>query len=763
MIKTALGRVLDASKYSYAVLWNKLYWAQYHFRMWQVRHKSYVLYFMVTTYIWLSTLLHPYIQAYSETAFSDAKSLSDLRTLLVVLGGALVGAAVMAFSVVMFAMQINIERMPYGLFRKFSNDLRLMSAFGGTFMIAISIACVSLIPDKSWAGSAILFLGWGVVLIFSLSIYAYRRALLLINPVQQLNILLETARRHLLSCKVRAIRAEPIFNRAIPANKNGTDLIEKEKHDFLRMAYFKANPGWDKEAKRQINHAISFSRRYAEQGDHEISGAALKTVVDINKTYIDTKGKTFFANQILFDAQLSTDSFINETLEHLRQNIRIATSNKDEQQIEQTFRALLALTHIYIGIDYSSELASKTHAFLAAGYLSEAVQTVIPLNMPDVLMEGMRLMGQCAQLFLIYDKPESITDLTDKIGVIGAACAANKNFHPVTLIAMEQLADLTYNLMRTRKRNGSFAQREIRKNIGLIVKTFLSFPDTPLASTHSTYLGPYYSGIRFPSLQSKLTELANVLIEAQKDDRDAQAVIHNIKEWSDELYKFEKEILLTSLERKSGFTFDVVHWISHIAKILLALSNAPACSDHDKEKLQENALWLISTLSWIPDDKETISFVESYQITETLFESCCEAQQRDCPEVTEEIEKLLLNWGFKAGQHQTGWATLERTIYALSTLAIQSDQKYIAQKNLKDGVTACLLQKNVPERDILDRAARNIREKMASFNSGGFHTSAIEHGMSQVDPVQLKVLLNEIANLLSPHTAGEKVRRRIMF
>ena len=53
--------------------------------------------------------------------------LSVLREVLVALGGALVGATVITFSFVMFALQVNVERMPHGLFQRLSADRKLLS------------------------------------------------------------------------------------------------------------------------------------------------------------------------------------------------------------------------------------------------------------------------------------------------------------------------------------------------------------------------------------------------------------------------------------------------------------------------------------------------------------------------------------------------------------------------------------------------------------------------------------------------------------
>jgi hypothetical protein len=98
-------------------------------------------------------------------------------------------------------------------------------------------------------------------------------------------------------------------------------------------------------------------------------------------------------------------------LEHLRQNTRIGVTRGDEEQIEQTFRVFATLVQIYLTVDYSDEHAEKTHANVAAGYLAGAVESVVPHNMPDVLMEGLRLMGQSAQLFLPNSKPNDMATL----------------------------------------------------------------------------------------------------------------------------------------------------------------------------------------------------------------------------------------------------------------------------------------------------------------------------------------------------------------
>lgn len=193
-IQMAKRRVVRAVSRSYALLCHRLSWARYHLSVWQVRHKGAATSATIILFLCASGYWYPVLQSVLDTYFLDTQRLAALRALLLTLGGALIGASVITFSLVMFAMQINVARMPHGLFRKFSVDTRIMTACIGTFLLAISVACTSLIPDTSWVTIAILVATWGTTLIVGLFLYAYRRALLLINPSKQLDFVAEDAR-----------------------------------------------------------------------------------------------------------------------------------------------------------------------------------------------------------------------------------------------------------------------------------------------------------------------------------------------------------------------------------------------------------------------------------------------------------------------------------------------------------------------------------------------------------------------------------------
>jgi hypothetical protein len=184
---------------------------------------------------------------------------------------------------------------------------------------------------------------------------------------------------------------------------------------------------------------------------------------------------------------------------------------EDEQQIEQTLSAFAALVRVYVNIDYGTPRASKTHAHLAAMYLSGAVERIVPHNMPDVLMEGARLMGQCADVLLGAEGPNGIRTLVQKLKIIAFCGLAKEDYRPVTSTCVEQLARLSFNLLRSRSRDVRFAAEEIRSSMSILAKAFLAVPDTPLTNDHSRILGPYYSATSPQALSTRLLGLVNAI------------------------------------------------------------------------------------------------------------------------------------------------------------------------------------------------------------------------------------------------------------
>ena len=638
--------------------------------------------------------------------------------------------------------------MPHGLFQSLSNDKKILIEFLLSFLFSFFICGISAFVDEKWLGFGAFLSFWSVLIILDRFFHAYRRALVLVNPLQQIELITQKIEKDLKIWAIRAERLTPLFPNS---GQQRTHSLSPQP-DLPRVAYFQANPGWTTKALQGVDHAVSFARRSAEHRDYEISAAALEAIISINSAYVKIKGKTFFANDLIIDNPLSSDGFINDTLEHLRQTVQIAVTRGDEEQMRQTLRAIAALVRVYLEIDYARPSASKSHALLAAGYLSNEVERIAPHNLPDVLMEGVRVMGQCAKRIMILGDPNGITDLMQKITNISCTGAVLEKYQPVSIVGVEQIAHISFNLLRIKSRDIGFIVRQIRENMKQIAQAFLSRPDTPLMNTSSICLKPYYSSTN--SLTIQLSQLLNAVIDAPADDANAQQVIKNFAQWADGMYQTEKEIFLYSIEKKSHFTLDMIHWITDITMMLICVSNAAACDQHMQRKLRKHAAWLIAVFSWIPDNQETVTFIEIFQMTETLFKTAVDAHKYGCAEIGHDIRNMLLFWMFKAGSHQSGWAILEKSVCGLAALTLLFGDT-TAEEQLKAEISTRLAAGELPDQENRDHTALEIRGRAASLDRSGHWSSTIEAGMARCDSQKLQTLLEEIADLLSPETKGQ--------
>lgn len=186
----------------------------------------------------------------------------------------------------------------------------------------------------------------------------------------------------------------------------------------------------------------------------------------------------------------------------------------------------------------------------------------------------------------------------------------------------------------------------------------------------------------------------------------------------------------------------------------MAISNAPVCGKNSRENLRKSAGWLISTLTWIPDDKDTVTFIENFDMTETLFELAMNARKRECNEIAKKVGEILLSWTFKGGRYQTGWGVLERGLLGLSVFAQTVGHKQT--KDLKNAVKDHLSGTSAPEQNIRDQVARKILERSLTLFRQGHWGSRIEQAIARADHEKLRPLLEDIAKILSPNLTHQK-------
>lgn len=597
-IASAVANARTHIRLRIAVLWLRVYRVQNHAtRIWQ-RYRSTLPSAILLLLAAASAYLSPSLQTFLAKHYTANEDVERLRDLLLNTGSALIGAAAIVSSLVLFAMQINVERMPYGLFRRLSADSKLLGAFLISFVLAIGVAALSTFMEQIGLAYSVLWAAWSVVLILFLFKRAYSRALFLINPLNQLNIICQDSRRALRLWAKRAQRASRRLKaqQTVPTSPSPTDGLP----DTVRTVYFQLDSRGTDEARKAVQHAMSFARRFAEQGDYEISGAALNTILRVNAAYIEAKGDTFYANHLVLHDSRSSDAFINESLEFMRQNVQVGITRRDERLIEQTFRSIAALAQVYLSINYGSLHAEKSHANLAAGYLTSAVQAVVPHDMIDVLLEGQRLMGRTAEHFLRHGTAVDLVLLSDNLAKVACTGCAKDDYHPLTSEGMTQLANLTFYVLAGTYPNVHFLLDRFSQDVTRVATSVLRVIDTHPPGTHRACLEPYFSITGADCLRVRLKNLVNYLCDLPADHDHARMVMRNVGQWADGLYHMTKHVFFEAVTARSYSTLEMIQWITDVTDILLAASNVPACRPDEQAKLRTHAHRLIATFALGP-------------------------------------------------------------------------------------------------------------------------------------------------------------------
>ncbi|EDJ4875658.1 hypothetical protein ABVV01_001918 [Salmonella enterica] len=741
------GLLLQTYNRFYAKLLFKLVQAQAFLTQWKNAHNRILIAGAIIFFLFFSFLfLMPYKQSV-ELYFSNENLLSALRSLLGGIGAALIGATAIVFSLIVFSMQTNIERMPHGLFRKFGSDLLLLGFFLGSFVIATLVASMSLIPNNKLAMYAIFICVWGVLAALILFLYAYRRALKLINPITQLTLMYNSVHKDLVKWDRLATRAQDIMeNNDVDQSK--TENPNERLLDTKRFIFLKNNHGWEKTAVQAINYCISYAKRYAELGDYDVSDYSFDRIMYINATYCSVKRGTYIENNPFLNVIDNNDAFINLSLEQLRQTMQTALARGDEKLAISTLRGMSGLYGVYLSIEYIGRSRSKHHAMLAANYISSAVESVIPHNMADVMMEGVRLMGRNCVRALGYSNASDIIGTVQKISLFSAVSLKNTLLQPVTLTAFSQFSDINIQLIIKGDLNSGFAMESLQKSISQAAMVFLHTDDTVMDSRHSYTLGPYYSVVNNGGFIQQFKGLVNYLIDTKIDDNSPDTIVRNIEAWASKLSQSQKEVLLVAAQRRSFFIYDLIHWNVMVCQGLLILSESELCDEHHSEKLKKHSVWLIATLSWLPEEQEVVTFVNNGSFVDSIFEAAMMGLTLNSADFYAMCKKILEGWVKKTAEHMSTRSGFEEAIKSLVALTVNEGSND-AENKLLEKLKNILAEIKSPSKELQELTARHLLRSAKTYRYQAGLYSPVDIFLSQCDPDSTVSLFTKIAEILT--------------
>ncbi|MFG5890114.1 hypothetical protein [Escherichia coli] len=741
------GLILQRYNRFYAKLLFKVVQAQAFLTQWKNAHKRILIAGVIICLLLSSFLfLMPYKQSF-ELYFSNDNILSALRSLLGGIGAALIGATAIVFSLIVFSMQTNIERMPHGLFRKFGSDLLLLGSFLGSFVIATLVASMSLIQNNKLSIYAIFLSVWGVIAVLILFLYAYQRALKLINPITQLTLMYNAVRRDLVKWDRLATRAQDIIVNH-DDDKSKIENPNEKLLDVKRFIFLKNNHGWEKTAVQAINYCISYAKRYAELGDYDVSDYSFDRIMYINATYCSVKRGTYIEDNPLLNIFDNSDAFINLSLEHLRQTMQTALARGDEKLAASTLRGMSGLYGVYLSIEYAGRSRSKHHAMLAAGYISSAVESVIPHNMADVMMEGIKLMGRNSVNALSYANASDIVGTIQKISIFSAVSLKNTVLQPVTLTAFSQFSDINIQLIIKGGINSGFTMDILQKSISEAAIVFLHTEDTPINSRHSYILSPYYSVANDAGFISRIKEIVNYLVDNKIEAKSSRVIIKNVEKWAEKLYQSQKEVLLVAANKRSSFIYDLIPWNVMVCEVLLAISESQLCDEYHSEKLKRHSVWLIATFSWLPDEQEVVTFVNNGSFVDSIFEAAMMGLTRNSPDFYDMCKKILEGWVKKTAEHVSTRSGFEEAIKSLVALTVK-EGTVDARNKLLEKIKDIISQIKSPSKELRELTARHLLSNAKDYRYRAGFYSSVDIFLSQCDTDSMVALFTKIAEILN--------------
>lgn len=694
----------------------------------------------VSLLILATKLTQPIIHSYLR----NDKFVDTLGATALQLGSSLLGATAIVASLVLFAMQINVERLPHGLFRRLSTDKKLLISFAFSFVASILIACLPLItPIKftAWAISAAVLL---TLVVLRLFLATYRRALELINPVEQLRIIMGDVT---VALNTWSNQADWSIAALTPREQDkAPDLVINSNLDMQRATFMIQN-GWGGDfAIRGLGHCISMNSRTVSQGDYEVADAALNALVKINEVYVKTKGRTFFAQNGLFDVPFSDDRVINYCLEQLKIQFRFAVGRRDEEHVNLLLKAYGRLIALYAQIDYDRPGANAWHADLAIGYLKSDIRSIIPQNLPDNLMQGVRVLGRSAITLLNRGAATEIVGIVNELGALGGATVIREDYRPVAITAVEQLTNITYHMIKNGCRDPGYAFEQIETSLKMIATVAVDQPSSGFQSVPSIILAPYMSHEE-TSFASRLGEIANVLQGCPADDEKAKKCIGNLHEWADHSQGVAKDILLLAIKKRSKFTYDSLHWISNVVEVLLAAASVPASNGHFESELGKLASSWAFALSWIPNDANSIDCASSHSATSSIFEIAANARKWNSEDVYDVAQQLSLRWALKSERRANAWHDMEEAILSSLSIAINSyddpnGEAFITRFKL------ALTEEHLPPPELLDKTAQCLIRRIDVYDQNYVPGRGWDAILKALDAQTRRKLLTDVANLL---------------
>lgn len=676
-----------------------------------------------------------------------------LNNLILSLGIGLITILGISFSLAIFGLQINIERLPHRLFQKIGTQKTNFSFFVVIFLLCLGMTFSSLFTNKGNAFYMVSSVFALAILIFGILVYASQRIFKGTSPIYHLDSSFENMQK--------SIRIHLNYFKKLSENGKNPEAHSSDPKNNSQdnpLSFFIQNLP---EVKQEINNLIFIAERYADLKDYDVSDHALNEVlIKMMELYVKEKSIFFIEDPFrTTPSSLSQDEIINYTLERLRQLLQRAFLKKDEELVNQILKTLSSLVETYSKIEYKSTIPLKSHANLARYYLSDGVKLALTNELRESAYIGIRCLGKAACILnqtSIIGGEITIKDIRE----ITLSGLKNKQTYPVSIEGVRQLSYLTKNIITGDRSN----IRNIAKNIKEELSTIFIFTVQTLIikkepDSIRDIVAPYYSSTYDSSFIYWLISIKNKLTDPENSDDEAKRKIATgLNEWinADEQFEHEKTLLSYSIKCQLDIIDDVIYWTTKLINIFLELSLSPTAPF--MRKLEEKAVRLLQVfLQSItekpskPQEDQTnkYHFLENHGMTMILFELAFYSIRTMSPGFEKKAEEAIVRWGFSAGQYQI--QIFEKSIYVLTALTLKNggDKKI---NEIKE-ILSKRLSENGINKDELEKVNNNLRAFSSNHIENLFPLSTLPKGtlkkILEEDIEKTQSVLQEISKLFS--------------
>ncbi|MDP3935580.1 MAG: hypothetical protein Q8Q56_01100 [Alphaproteobacteria bacterium] len=471
------------------------------------------------------------------------------------------------------------------------------------------------------------------------------------------------------------------------------------------------------------------AQKYSYSGDLAISDYALNNIlIKMNELYIREKAGEFYVDTFIEKHPLSNDTYINNSLEKLKQLLEISLAKHDDEFAIQVLRSFYRLIDCYGNIAYRNDsLNSKPHAYMALYYLCQGVSLASTQKRIEVVLNGVRLIGAATRTLLEKSNLNNIEKGLGAIEEITINCLATKESWPVVQAGVDQLAQLSKALIKSKHHNIQDSAESIKAALSVLAIEIMQLPEKNI---HAELLAAYFSLSDPNSLSSFLNSLlTNVLTE--KDQDKIKNTINNIYLWllPDENYEHEMALIRMAIETRSSFTVSLLFCIVGVFKVIIDISNielnAPIIR-HQQLQLKEKAIQLLCIFNQLNVTKDTAYFLEQCHLTMHLVDMALYGLQKGIVSIDDTVD-VLIPWGVRSLTR----GTLVKVLFSLIAINLKYGDEETLERMKREFLKLLVRNKNKWEIEDLRKVIDIMKD--STFN-------CFSHIFTSHDPFFTKIL-----------------------